>query len=111
MKPNEAKSILTALPEVEVRPHFDRMAYRTPRKTFATFAGDDADVNFMFDADLQAHYCEMAPGAFAPVAGGWGRMGATRCDLAIVDTATFASAAKAAHALAAPRSKGRKPKR
>jgi hypothetical protein len=32
-------------------------------------------------------------------------MGATRCDLAIVDEPTLVSALKAAHALAAPRPK------
>ena len=102
MTPAKAKAVLMGLGDVEARPHFDRTAYRTPRKTFATMAGDETDVNFMFNADLQAHYCEMDPQAFAPVAGGWGRMGSARCVLAKTDAATFASAASAAHGLAAP---------
>ena len=105
MTPAKARSILAGLADVESRPHFDRVAYRTPRKTFATFAGDETDVNFIFDLNLQAHYCEMAPDAFAPVPGGWGKMGSTRCLLAKVDAATFASAANAAHAMAAPKPK------
>ena len=109
MTPEDAKAILLGLADVDHKPHFDRTAYRTPRKTFATMAGDETDVNFMFDSAHQEHYCEMAPHAFAPVPGGWGRMGATRCDLAKVDKATFASAALAAHKLAAPKpSKSRK---
>ncbi len=103
MTPKDAKAILLGLADVEQKPHFDRTAYRTPRKTFATMAGDETDVNFMFDTAYQGHYCEMAPNAFAPVHGGWGRMGATRCDLSKVDKATFASAATAAHKLAAPK--------
>ncbi len=105
VKPDAARKILLGLAEVEARPHFDRIAYRTPRKIFATMSGDGVDVNFMFDTDLQAHYCDMAPDAISPVPGGWGRMGATRCLLTNVDAATFKSAATAAHAMAAPKPK------
>src|SRR6185437_17180958 len=90
------------------RPHFDRLAFRTPRRIFATLAGHGRDVNFMFDPLAQETFCEMAPSALAPVPGGWGRMGATRCDLAAVDEATFLAAAEAAHARASqPRPRGR----
>ena len=60
----------------------------------------------VFDPDLRDFYCEQAPEAFSPVPGGWGRMGMTRCDLAVVDDATFRSALNAAHALALPKTKG-----
>lgn len=85
--------------------HFDRLAFRTPRKIFATLGPDGHDINLMFDPDLQAFYCEQEPGAFAPVAGGWGRSGATRCDLGQVDEATLRSALQAAHGLARPAQK------
>jgi hypothetical protein len=95
-----ARELALAMEDAEERPHFDRIAFRTPRRTFATLAGDGSDINFMFDHALQEFYCEQAPGAFAPVSGGWGRMGATRCDLKKVDIATFKSALAAAHARA-----------
>ena len=41
------------------------------------------------------------------VPGGWGRMGATRCDLTKVDEATLASALLAARGLAEPKAKRR----
>ena len=69
-------------------------------RTFATLALSGVDLNFMFDLVQQAHFCQLAPHAIAPVAGGWGRMGATRCELVLIDAATFASALKAAHARA-----------
>jgi hypothetical protein len=103
-----AKKLAIALEGASERPHFDRTALRTPRKTFATLAGDGADINLMFDPALRDFYCEQAPHAFAPVPGGWGRMGATRCDLKKVDEPTLLSALKAAHALAAPKPKARK---
>jgi hypothetical protein len=110
--PARARKLALSLENASAAPHFDRVAFRTPRKTFATLAQSGADMNFMFDAALQDFFCEQAPEAIAPVAGGWGRMGATRCDLKRIDDATFFSALKAAHALAnAPRPRRAKKKR
>ncbi|MFN7304540.1 MAG: MmcQ/YjbR family DNA-binding protein [Phenylobacterium sp.] len=103
MTPARAKELALSLEGASERPHFDRTALRTPRKTFATLAVDGADINLMFDSDLRDFFCEQDPAAFSPVPGGWGRMGATRCDLSAVDDAGLVSALKAAHALAAPR--------
>ena len=111
--PARVRKLALALENASEAPHFDRAAFRTPRRTFATLANSGVDLNFMFDTDLQAHYCEMAPEAFAPLAGGWGRMGMTRCDLKRVDEATFLSALKAAHARAnapLPKRARRKPR-
>jgi len=95
---------------VSEAPHFDRVAFRTPRRIFATLAGDGRDVNFMFDPLAQESFCEMAPHALAPVPGGWGRMGATRCDLKAVDESLFLAAAEAAHARASQPRSGRRAK-
>lgn len=103
--PARAKQLALSLEAAFERPHFDRTAIRTPRKTFATLAGNGVDINLMFDPELRDFYCEQAPQAFSPVPGGWGRMGVTRCDLVKVDEATLHSALKAAHALAAPKPK------
>lgn len=88
-------------------PHFHRLAFRTPRKTFATLDVKARDLNLMFSQDLRDFYCKLAPHAFQPVPGGWGRMGATRCDLETVDEATLVSALEAAHRLAAPKARMR----
>jgi hypothetical protein len=98
--PKRARTLALSLENVSQYPHFDRIAFRTPRRTFATLALNGADLNFAFDLLLQKHFCELAPHAIAPVAGGWGRMGFTRCDLALIDAATFRAALKAAHARA-----------
>ncbi len=106
--PARARKLALSLENASETPHFDRAAFRTPRKIFATLAKSGADLNFMFDAALQEFYCEQAPGAISPVPGGWGRMGATRCDLKRIDEATFLSALKAAHALANAPKRGKK---
>lgn len=99
------RALALSLEGASEKPHFDRTAFRTPRKAFATLAGDGSDVNLMFDPDHRDHYCALDPDVFTPVPGGWGRMGATRCDLARADEATVAGALAAAHALAKPKRK------
>ena len=102
-----ARALALSLAGASEAPHFHRTAFRTPRKMFATLDAAVPDLNLMFDPDLRDFYCEQAPDAFAPCPGGWGRMGATRCDLAAVDEATLVSALQAAHLLAAPKAKKR----
>jgi hypothetical protein len=106
--PTRARELALALPGASEAPHFHRLAFRTPRKMFATLSAEARDLNLMFDPDLRDFYCEQAPGAFAPVPGGWGLRGATRCDLDQVDEATLTSALQAAHRLAAPSSPRRR---
>ncbi|MGZ3346036.1 MAG: MmcQ/YjbR family DNA-binding protein [Caulobacteraceae bacterium] len=102
-----ARALALALPDASEAPHMHRVAFRTPRKIFATLGAAAPDMTLMFDPDLRDFYCEQAPDAFEPVPGGWGRMGATLCDLRVVDEATLVSALQAAHQLAAPT--GKKP--
>ncbi len=107
--PKRARELALALENASEAPHFDRVAFRTPRRIFATLARSGVDLNFMFDHALQAQFCAAAPEAIEPVPGGWGRMGATRCDLKKIDLATFKAALDAAHARAnAPRAKAAK---
>lgn len=105
VEPERVRDVALALPETAEAPHFHRLAFRTPRKIFATLDADARDLNLMFDPDLRDFYCEQAPDAFAPVPGGWGRKGATRCELAAVDEATLLSALRAAHELAQPKAR------
>ena len=100
-----ARDLALSLAEATEAPHFHLTAFRTPRKIFATLDATIPRMNLMFDHDLRDFYMEQAPEAFSPVPGGWGRNGATLCDLRAVDEATFVSALKAAHLLAAPKSK------
>ena len=103
--PKRAADLALAMEAATSRPHFDRTAFRTPRKTFCTLANDGSTMNFMFDPDTRDFYCEQAPEAFSPAPGGWGRMGATQCVLKDVDLATYRSALAAAHELALPKPK------
>lgn len=104
--PKRAHTLALSLENASAYPHFDRIAFRTPRRTFATLALNGVDMNFKLDLVQQAQFCELAPHAMAPVPGGWGRMGFTRCELKKIDAATFSKALHAAHAAAnAPKPK------
>lgn len=103
------RELALALPTTQAVQHFERCAFRTPRKIFATLDAGAGELNLMFDPELRDFYCEQEPTAFSPLPGGWGRQGATRCDLAHVDEATLTSALAAAHRLAAPKAKSARP--
>jgi hypothetical protein len=95
----KARKLALSLEGASEAPHFERTAFRT-RRIFATLGPSGGDMNFMFDPALRDFYCEQAAEAMSPVPGGWGKNGATRCDLKKVDEKTFLSALKAAHARA-----------
>jgi hypothetical protein len=57
-------------------PHFDRTAFKV-RRTYATLAADGRSANLKLTPDEQEFKVMMAPEAFAPVPGGWGRQGWT----------------------------------
>ena len=105
VEPGRVRDLALALPGTAEAPHFHRLAFRTLRKIFATLDANAHDLNLMFDTDLRDFYCEQEPNAFTPVPGGWGRNGATRCELAAVDEATLVSALQAAHMLAQPKTR------
>lgn len=103
LDPARVRELALSLPGASEAPHFDRIAFRTPRRIFATLSPSAGDLNLTtFDPDLRDFFCGQAPHAFTPVPGAWGRRGATRCDLRTVDEATAMSALRAAHALALP---------
>jgi hypothetical protein len=88
-------------------PHMERLAFRTPKRIFATLAKDGASANVLLSLELQELLSLARKGVFAPVAGGWGPMGWTRCDLALATEADVNDALAAAHkgASAAPTKK------
>lgn len=104
---DDLRRLALALPDTTAAPHFDRVAFKRAR-TFATLAADGRSANLKFDAAEQEFRCAIAPGAFAPVPGGWGRMGWTCATLAALDEATLAAALRAAWDGAAPKRRSRR---
>lgn len=90
-------------------PHFDRAAFRYAR-IFVTLAADGKSANFKYTPDQQEFKCMLDPAAFAPVPGGWGRMGYTTAILEKLDEQSLRDALMQAHGNALPKVKASKPK-
>src|SRR4051794_36691434 len=88
-------------------PHFDRTAFRVAR-IYATLPPDGETANLMYPIEEQELRCQMAPEAFAPVPGGWGKMGATTATLSALTVEQLEDALRTAWAYAQPRPRKRK---
>lgn len=81
----DLRRILASFPDTSEHPHMERRAFKfgqgTKQRTVLTLAPDELSVNFMFTPEEQALKCASAPDLYAPVPGGWGRMGATAARL------------------------------
>jgi predicted DNA-binding protein (MmcQ/YjbR family) len=105
------RKLALAFPGTEARPHFERTAFRTTRKTFATLSADGKEVNVMLDADAQDAFCNLHPTWAHPVAGGWGRMGWTTLLLPKATPGEVKKLLADAYALALPAPARPRPKR
>src|ERR1700676_4625797 len=87
----DVRRIALALEGTSEAPHFDRAAFRVAR-IYATLAADRGTVNLKFAPDEQEFKCLLAPEAFSPIAGGWGRQGWTVAKLAALSEADLRAA-------------------
>jgi hypothetical protein len=100
----DLRGLALALDGATAAPHVDRTAFKVKR-IFATLASDGATANLKLAEDEQALKCAVAPEAFRPVPGGWGRMGWTTVELGAVTVDELAEVLRIAwrHALPKPR--------
>ena len=67
-------------------------------RIFATLSGEAKGLGVLkLTLDQQSSFCEELPEVFAPVPGGWGRMGMTYVRLAAVEEDTLLGALTTAH--------------
>lgn len=97
----DLRRIALSLEGTTEAPHFDRAAFKVKR-TYVTLAADGRSANLKLLPEEQEFKCLLAPDAFAPVAGGWGRLGWTTMTLAKIGTAELHDALEMAwrHAVA-----------
>jgi hypothetical protein len=84
-------------------PHFDRVAFKV-RRIYVTLAADGKTANFKFTPEEQEFKCLLAPKAFQPISGGWGRQGWTTATLSEMSLAELRQALEAAWLQAVPKS-------
>jgi YjbR len=82
---------------VEEGSHMGSPDFRVGGRIFATLAAEKQGYgNLLLTPALQAEFVAEAPSVFIPVAGGWGKMGATHVCLAKADEDLLAGALRTA---------------
>jgi hypothetical protein len=82
MNVKDFRRIALSLPGAEESSHMGSPDFRVGGRIFATLASQRLGYgNLMLTPEQQAAFVEEAPEIFIPVAGGWGRMGATHIRL------------------------------
>jgi hypothetical protein len=83
MTPGDFRRVALSLDGVEQGSHMGAVDFRVGGRIFATLAHQSMGYgNLMLSPEQQAAFVEELPDVFVPVAGGWGRMGATHLVLA-----------------------------
>lgn len=86
MTPEDFRRIALSLDGAEEGSHMGSVDFRVGGHIFATLAHASKGYgNLMLTPETQAQFVEELPDVFIPVAGGWGRMGATHVVLARVN--------------------------
>ena len=70
-----------SLPGAEEKPHFDIPSFRLKNKIFATLWAKESRAMLKLPLIDQSVFCSYDNSIFFPVAGGWGKQGATFVDL------------------------------
>ncbi len=102
VRPARLRALCDALGDVEERPHFDRAAFRTAVRTFATLGPSGGDLNVLLPLEVQDMLVASEPDTFVRLNGAWGARGWTRVELAAVGEKMLKEVLREAYALAQP---------
>ena len=95
--PDDFRRIALSFEAVEERSHMGHPDFRVGGKIFATLGvPDEAHGMVALMPEQQEDFIALAPDAFRPAAGAWGRGGSTLVKLAAVSDAVLAAALTAA---------------
>src|SRR5271169_702437 len=113
MNANDFRRIALSLEGAEESSHMGSPDFRVGGRIFATLASQRLGYgNLMLTPELQAEFVNELPEVFLPIAGGWGRMGATHIRLAAANEEVLAGALRAAWKLRVEKSaKTKKPRK
>src|SRR5271170_3703822 len=91
------RRIALSLEGVEESSHMGSPDFRVGGRIFATLASQSQGYgNLMLTPEQQAAFVAELPGVFVPIAGGWGRNGATHIRLAAANADVLAGALRTA---------------
>lgn len=97
MTPADFRRIALSLEGAEESSHMGSPDFRIGGRIFATLASQKQGYgNLMLTPEQQAAFVEEQPEVFVPIAGGWGRMGATHIRLSKANEDILAGALRVA---------------
>jgi hypothetical protein len=97
MNSADFRRIALSLEASEEGSHMGAADFRVGGRIFATLAAEAKGFgNLMLTPEVQAEFVAEAPDIFLPVAGGWGKSGATHVRLAIANEDLLAGALRTA---------------
>ena len=111
---DDFRRLALGLDGAEESSHMGSPDFRVGGRIFATLAHQAKGYgNLLLTPEVQAGFVAEAPDIFVPVAGGWGRNGATHLRLAAADEETLAGALRTAWKLRVEKNAqaGRRPRR
>jgi hypothetical protein len=109
MTADDFRRIALSLEGAEESSHMGAPDFRVGGRIFATLASQRQGYgNLMLTPDQQAMFVEEASDLFLPVAGGWGRNGATHIRLAAASEDVLAGALRAAWQIRVTKNKKKK---
>jgi len=112
MDAEDFRRIALSLAGAEEGSHMGAADFRVGGKIFATLASQDKGYgNLMLTPEQQAAFVEELPGVFVPIAGGWGRMGATHIRLDLANEDLLAGALRTAWRLRLEKNARSRPKK
>lgn len=95
--PEDFRRVALSFPGAEEKSHMGHPDFRVGGKIFATLGVPDAEWGMVrLLPEQQEDFMILAPDAFSPAAGAWGRGGSTLVKLGAVDLATLETALSAA---------------
>ena len=103
----DLRRIALSLEGTSEAPHFDRAAFKVAR-IYVTLAVDGRTANLKLAPDEQEFKCLLAPKAFVPVPGGWGKQGWTTATLSELNAKGLRDVVETAWRHAQPRRRARK---
>jgi len=97
LKAADFRRIALSLEGAEEGSHMGAADFRVGGRIFATLASERQGYgNLMLTPEQQSAFVEELPEVFIPVAGGWGRMGATHIKLALANEDVLSGALRTA---------------
>ena len=97
MDADDFRRLALSLEGAEESSHMGQADFRVGGRIFATLASEDQGYgNLMLTPEQQVAFVDELPDVFLPIAGGWGRMGATHIRLAAASEDVLAGALRVA---------------